>query len=94
MTAIDGGTASEHPAPPIHPRWVRITHWINALAMLVMIGSGWQIYNASPLFDFAFPGSITLGDWLAGALLWHFAAMWLLAINGIIHAYPVDAYKR
>jgi len=53
--------------------------------MLVMIGSGWEIYNASPLFGFAFPGSITLGGWLAGALLWHFAAMWVLAINGLVY---------
>ena len=51
--------------------------------MLVMIGSGWEIYNASPLFGFSFPESITLGGWLAGALLWHFAAMWVLAVNGI-----------
>lgn len=69
----------------IHPRWVRLQHWINAAAMIVMIMSGWQIYNASPLFDFAFPRSITLGGWLAGALLWHFAAMWVLAINGLIY---------
>ena len=69
----------------IHPRWVRICHWINALAVLVMIGSGWQIYNASPLFDFVFPRQIALGNWLAGALLWHFAAMWVLAINGIVY---------
>jgi thiosulfate reductase cytochrome b subunit len=69
----------------IHPRWVRVCHWINALAILVMIGSGWQVYNASPLFDFTFPGAITLGGWLAGALLWHFAAMWILAINGIVY---------
>jgi thiosulfate reductase cytochrome b subunit len=69
----------------IHPRWVRICHWINALAILVMIGSGWQIYNASPLFGFTFPGSITLGGWLAGALLWHFAAMWVFVLNGIIY---------
>ena len=78
-------------APPatqakvIQPLWVRITHWINALAILVMIGSGWQIYNASPLFPFTFPRSITLGGWLAGALLWHFAAMWVLVINGIVY---------
>lgn len=71
--------------PLVHPAWVRLTHWINAIAMLVMIGSGWQIYNASPLFSFTFPESITLGGWLAGALLWHFAAMWALAINGIIY---------
>jgi thiosulfate reductase cytochrome b subunit len=71
--------------PIVHPRWVRLTHWINAAAMLVMILSGWEIYNASPLFGFRFPKSITLGGWLAGALLWHFAAMWLLAVNGIVY---------
>ena len=69
----------------IHPAWVRVTHWINALAMFVMIASGWQIYNASPLFPFVFPPAITLGGWLAGALLWHFAAMWLLAVNGLVY---------
>ena len=69
----------------IHPAWVRVTHWINALAMLMMIGSGWQIYDASPLFGFTFPHQIALGNWLAGALLWHFAAMWLLVINGIAY---------
>jgi len=72
--------------PLIHPLWLRLTHWINALAMLIMIGSGWQIYDASPLFDFLyFPRHLALGEWLAGALLWHFAAMWLLAINGIVY---------
>ena len=69
----------------VHPRWVRLTHWINAVAMLVMIGSGWRIFNASPLFDFAFPPAFTLGGWLAGALLWHFAAMWVLAVNGLVY---------
>src|SRR3979411_3391053 len=69
----------------IHPVWVRLTHWINALAMLMMIGSGWQIYDASPLFPFTFPSAITLGGWLAGALLWHFAAMWLLVVNGLVY---------
>jgi thiosulfate reductase cytochrome b subunit len=69
----------------IHPVWVRVTHWINALAILMMIGSGWEIYNASPLFPFGFPRAITLGGWLAGALLWHFAAMWLLVVNGLVY---------
>ena len=73
------------PAPFIHPAWVRVTHWLNALAMLMMIGSGWQIYDASPLFGFTFPPQIALGNWLAGALLWHFAAMWLLVINGVVY---------
>ena len=69
----------------IHPGWVRVCHWINAVAMLVMIGSGWQIYNASPLFDFQFSRHWALGNWLGGALLWHFAAMWVLVINGIVY---------
>ena len=70
----------------IHPAWVRICHWVNAVAILVMIGSGWQIYDASPLFSFTFPRQIALGNWLAGALLWHFAAMWVLVINGLVYA--------
>ena len=64
---------------------MRVCHWINALAILVMIGSGWQIYNASPLFDFQFSKHYALGNWLGGALLWHFAAMWVLVINGIVY---------
>src|SRR5690242_21217845 len=60
-------------------------HWINAVAVILMIMSGWQIYNASPLFGFRFDRSITLGGWLGGALLWHFAAMWLLMINGLAY---------
>jgi thiosulfate reductase cytochrome b subunit len=71
--------------PVIHPAWVRITHWVNAIAMLMMIGSGWQIYNASPLFGFEFPPSIALGGWLAGAISWHLAGMWLLVVNGIVY---------
>jgi len=74
----------------VHPLLVRITHWINALAILVMVMSGWKIYNASPLFDFAFPDALTLGGWLAGALQWHFAAMWVLVLNGMLYlAYGV-----
>jgi thiosulfate reductase cytochrome b subunit len=68
-----------------HPRWLRLTHWLNALAVLVMVTSGWRIYNASPLYDFSFPKSITLGGWLGGALQWHFAAMWFLALNGLVY---------
>jgi thiosulfate reductase cytochrome b subunit len=79
---IAGGVHAQ--AEPIHPLYVRVTHWINAFAILIMVGSGWQIYNASPLFDFTFPAS-SLGGWLAGALLWHFAAMWLLIANGLIY---------
>ena len=77
----------------LHPAVVRITHWLNALAIFIMIGSGWRIYNWEPLFGFAFPVWMTFGGWpevsqhwhneegLAGALQWHFAAMWLLFVN-------------
>jgi thiosulfate reductase cytochrome b subunit len=80
-----GGAAQARPSHPIHPLYVRVTHWINAIAIIAMIGSGWEIYNASPLFPFLFPKSITLGGWLAGALLWHFAAMWLFVANGLVY---------
>jgi thiosulfate reductase cytochrome b subunit len=76
---------AQEKAKVIQPAWVRAMHWANAVAMLLMIMSGWQIYNASPLFDFRFDRSITLGGWLGGALLWHFAAMWLLMVNGLIY---------
>jgi thiosulfate reductase cytochrome b subunit len=75
----------------IQPAWVRAMHWINAVAIILMIMSGLQIYNASPLFrSLTFSHSITLGGWLGGALLWHFAAMWLLMINGL--AYLVTGF--
>ena len=84
VTASDEHTASTR-AKVIQPAWVRALHWTNAFAMVLMIMSGWQIYNASPLFDFRFSHSITLGGWLGGALLWHFAAMWLLMVNGLVY---------
>jgi thiosulfate reductase cytochrome b subunit len=71
--------------PIIHPLIVRLTHWINAFAILLMVTSGWRIYNASPLFGFSFPNGITLGGWLGGALNWHFAAMWLFAGNLLVY---------
>jgi thiosulfate reductase cytochrome b subunit len=72
-------------APPIHPVWLRLSHWINALAVVLMVMSGWRIDNASPIFGFSFPSAWTLGGWLGGALQWHFAAMWLLATNGVFY---------
>ncbi len=68
-----------------HPPAIRVMHWIGAVALICMVMSGWQIYNASPLFPFAFPGWITLGGWLGGAIAWHLAAMWLLAADGLCY---------
>lgn len=69
----------------IHPGWLRATHWINAIAVLLLVTSGWRIYNAAPFFPFTIPSNLTLGGWLGGALQWHFFAMWLLLINGIAY---------
>ncbi|RIX46239.1 MAG: cytochrome B [Rhodocyclales bacterium GT-UBC] len=69
----------------IHPLWVRITHWLNALAVIVLAMSGWRIYDASPFLGFSIPAYLTLGGWLGGAIQWHFAAMWLLTVNGLVY---------
>lgn len=69
----------------IHPVWLRVTHWLNAIAVVLLVTSGWRIYNATRFFDFAIPDAITLGGWLGGTLQWHFAAMWLLFANGMLY---------
>jgi len=95
---VDAMAASEHGGlsrRKVHSRFVRITHWLNAVAIIVMIGSGWRIYNNVPIFSWLiFPEWATLGGdpeityklnkdvGFSNALLWHFAAMWLFFING------------
>ncbi len=69
----------------IHPRWLRTMHWLNAMAVVVLMMSGWRIYNATAFLGFAIPKDITLGGWLGGAIQWHFAAMWVLGINGLLY---------
>lgn len=76
---------NQQQASIIHPVWLRVTHWVNALAVLIMIASGWRIYNADPFLGFKIPNDLTLGGWLAGGVQWHFAAMWVLVINGLIY---------
>jgi thiosulfate reductase cytochrome b subunit len=84
--------------PPRHHLIVRVTHWVNALALLIMIGSGLRIFNAYPAFarkgesfccypfeGHEIPAWLTFGGWLAGARHWHFAAMWLLVVNGLVY---------
>jgi thiosulfate reductase cytochrome b subunit len=97
MTDVTAGRLHHVPKVIVHPLTVRITHWLNALAMVIMIMSGWRIYSSEPIFPFHFPIALTLGgsfdgsvdlhneDGLAGALQWHFAGMWALAINGIVY---------
>jgi len=81
-------TLPEAPATgrKLHPWPVRIMHWTNAVAMIVLIGSGWGIYDDSVIFHFVyFPQWARIGSWAAESLLWHFAAMWVLAINGFVY---------
>ncbi|MBB5609847.1 MULTISPECIES: cytochrome b/b6 domain-containing protein [unclassified Janthinobacterium] len=70
----------------IQPGWVRMTHWMNACAVGLMASSGWQIYDASPIFPaLHFSPAISLGGWLGGALQWHFAVMWVLTANFMLY---------
>src|SRR5580693_2827493 len=86
MSSLAATATTASPSKVIQPAWVRAMHWTNAVAIILMIMSGLQIYNASPLFkSLTFSKTITIGDWLGGALLWHFAAMWLLMINGLAY---------
>jgi thiosulfate reductase cytochrome b subunit len=75
--------SSERLSSRVHPLIVRVTHWVNVVALYIMIASGLRIYDASPIFgDYRFPEWMTIGGWLAGARQWHFFAMWIFAING------------
>jgi thiosulfate reductase cytochrome b subunit len=68
-----------------HPFVVRLTHWVNFVALGIMVLSGLRIYNASPLLPFTFPADLTLGGWLAGGRQWHFFGMWLFVLNGLFY---------
>ena len=76
-------------APPdkssIHPLWLRLIHWANAFAVIILIGSGWQIYNATGFLQFRFPKQVTLGHWLGGGIQWHFAAIWILFTTALLY---------
>src|SRR5215207_3874928 len=70
----------------LHPLPLRIMHWTNAVAMIIMIGSGWKIYNDEVLFGrLHFPDWITIGGEQQGALQWHFLGMWILVLNGLAY---------
>ena len=70
----------------LHPLPVRIMHWTNAVAMFIMVGSGWKIYNDEVIFGLLhFPDYLTIGKWAQYALQWHFFGMWILALNGLAY---------
>ena len=70
----------------LHPLPVRVMHWVNAIAMIIMIMSGWKIYNDDVIFSWLrFPDEITLGRWAQNGLQWHFFGMWILVLNGLAY---------
>ncbi len=81
----------------MHPWPVRVMHWVGAYAMVCMILSGWQIYNAAPSLPFTVPNWMTLGGWLAGGIAWHISAMWLLVADGLaylIYGFTTGHFRR
>jgi thiosulfate reductase cytochrome b subunit len=70
----------------LHPLPLRIMHWINAVAIFIMIGSGWKIYDDDVIFSFLrFPDSIVIGKWAQYGLQWHFFGMWIFVLNGLAY---------
>ncbi|HEY6258485.1 MAG TPA: cytochrome b/b6 domain-containing protein [Xanthobacteraceae bacterium] len=70
----------------LHPLLLRVMHWINAVAIFIMIGSGWKIYNDSVIFGWLhFPDSIVIGKWAQYGLQWHFFGMWIFVVNGLCY---------
>jgi thiosulfate reductase cytochrome b subunit len=75
-----------HEMRRLHPLPLRIMHWINAVAIFTMIGSGWKIYNDDVIFSFLrFPDSIVIGKWAQYGLEWHFFGMWIFVLNGLVY---------
>ena len=76
-----------------HPWAVRFAHWVGAVAVIVMIMSGLQIFRAFPSFGPKIPQEnfwipprpIALGGWLGGALQCHFTFMWFFAGSGLLY---------
>ena len=73
-----------------HPFIVRLCHWVNAVSLFVMVGSGLQIFRAFPSFGakipqkdlIHWPKAFALGGWLGGALQWHLTFMWIYSALG------------
>ena len=91
-------TVERKPAGPVtvayeHPFVVRLAHWVDAVAVIVMITSGLQIFWAFPSFGpkipqnnfFIPPKTLRLGGWLGGGLQWHFTFMWFFVGSGLLY---------
>ncbi|OCQ97389.1 thiosulfate reductase cytochrome B subunit (membrane anchoring protein) [Nostoc sp. MBR 210] len=98
MAASKAGKRSKPPAGPKQELAAKIFHGLNIISLILMIGSGLQIYNANPVFGgrggWTFPRTFLLGGWLGGGRNWHFAAMWLFALNLLVYGVYIFSTKR
>jgi thiosulfate reductase cytochrome b subunit len=70
----------------LHPLPIRIMHWTNAVAIFIMIGSGWKIYDDDVIFGWLhIPEFLTIGKWAQHGLQWHFFGMWIFVLNGLAY---------
>jgi thiosulfate reductase cytochrome b subunit len=98
---MESSVPSQTPKPPLKVTQAipaKVFHWINIISLVLMIGSGLQIYNANPVFGgragWHFPPLFLLGGWLAGGRHWHFAAMWLFALNLVWYGLYIFITRR
>jgi thiosulfate reductase cytochrome b subunit len=76
-----------------HPLVIRLCHWVNAISLFVMVGSGLQIFRAFPSFGakipqkdlLHWPKAFAIGGWLGGALQWHLTFMWIYLATGLVY---------
>ncbi len=93
---IEAGRAPR--ARKFHPLPIRVMHWINAVAIFIMIGSGWKIYNDEVIFGWLhFPEWLTIGRWAQHGLQWHFFGMWIFVLNGLaylVYGFATGRFRR
>ncbi|MBD2297024.1 cytochrome b/b6 domain-containing protein [Nostoc sp. FACHB-190] len=98
MAASKAGKRSKPPAGPKQELAAKIFHGLNIISLILMIGSGLQIYNANPVFGgrggWTFPRTFLLGGWLGGGRNWHFAAMWIFSLNLLVYGIYIFSTKR
>ena len=96
MSADD--TARRRHPRKLHPLPLRLMHWTNAVAIFIMIGSGWKIYNDEVIFGWLhFPEFLTIGKWAQHGLQWHFFGMWIFALNGLaylVYGFATGRFRR
>ena len=98
MTEVLAVKSTERHRGKLHPGPLRIMHWVNAIAIIILIGSGWKIYNDEVLFGWLhFPDWMTIGVYAQHGLQWHFFAMWILMINGLcylVYGFYTGRFRR